>query len=297
MNGYMAKGILMVELMIAFVGVFWWIREKSMVHNVVARAYRALKRQKTLLARLDGILLYSGLHRRFPVLTPEIWILLELAGLCILCFVAAVWKLGVWVSILLIFAYAGVQYLILSFLMTREYNATDENLLKFLDFLGNYSITSGEVTSVLYQISGYLDEPLRSVLEECYYEARTLGDTGMALFSMAGKIQHPKFGEVIRNIEVTMRYSADFTILVSQSRRAVREHMRMRQERKSLAKEAGVNMLILGAMTIVIFKTVETLVNISIREVLLYSWAGRGCLLGIGMILFLFYRQVRGIDR
>lgn len=291
------KVILMVELAAAFTSLFLWIRKKSLIYNAFLRAYAALGRRKTLLAKLDRILLYSGLNRKIPLLTPENWILLQLLVAGGVCLGAAVFKLSMMTGILIILIFAGVQYIIVSVLIARNYNATDENLLKFLDFLGNYSITSGEITSILYQISGYLDEPLRGVLEECCYEAQTYGDTGTALLGMTGKIQHPKFGEVIRNIEVTMRYSADFTILVSQSRRSVREHMRMRQERKSLAKEAGVNMLILGAMTFVIFKTVESLVNVSMEDVLLHSWAGRGCLIGIGIILLLFYRQVRAIDR
>ena len=73
--------------------------------------------------------------------------------------------------------------------------------------------------------------------------------------------------------------------------------MRLRQERKALAKEAWINMLILGAMTLVIFKAVEGLADVSMNQVLLHTWPGKGCLLGIGFILFLFYRQVRAIDR
>ena len=204
---------------------------------------------------------------------------------------------GLWIGILAMGGFLLLQYMVVSMLIARNYNSVDDNLLKFLDFLGNYSITSGEVTSVLYQISGYMEEPMRSVLQECYYEARTFGDAGGALLSMTRKLQHPKFGEIIRNIEITMRYSADFTILVNQSRRAVREHMRLRQERKALAKEAWINMLILGAMTLVIFKAVEGLADVSMNQVLLHTWPGKGCLLGIGFILFLFYRQVRAIDR
>ena len=250
-----------------------------------------------LTGKLDAMLLYSGLNVKLPFLTSENWILLQLllaSGVVLITGLLGIsfWIGGLFMALLILLQYIGV-----SALMAANYKAVDENLLKFLDFLGNYSITSGEITSILYQISGYLDEPLRSVLEECYFEAQTFGDTNAALLGMVQKIQHPKFGEMIRNIEVTMRYSADFTILVNQSRRSVREHMRMRQERKSLAKEAWINMMILGAMTLVIFMTVENLVDVSMETVLFGTWVGRGCLMGIGLILLLFYRQVRKIDR
>ena len=289
--------ILGLELLAAFTGLFWWIKKTSLIHNVFLRAQRTLAKKTSLTRKLDAMLLYSGLNRRLPFLTTENWILLQLlfaGGVVLICSLGG---LSLWIGAAVIGLFLVLQYVLVSMLIAGNYKAVDENLLKFLDFLGNYSITSGEVTSVLYQISGYLDEPLRSALEDCYFEAQTLGDTNAALLGMAQKIQHPKFGEVIRNIEITMRYSADFTILVNQSRRSVREQMRMRQERKSLAKEAWINMMILGAMTVVIFITVENLVDVSIETVLFNTWVGRGCLAGIGVILLLFYRQVRAIDR
>lgn len=293
----LGKALLISELLIAFTGLFWWVRKKSLIHNLFLRAQRTLETRTSLPEKLDTLLLYSGLNKKLPFLTPENWILLQLLSAGVVCLVTPLLGIGFWIGMLVIAVFMVVQYVIVSILIAKNYNSVDENLLKFLDFLGNYSITSGEITSILYQISNYLDEPLSSVLQECYYEARTLGDTGAALLSMTRKIQHPKFGEIVRNIEVTMRYSADFTILVNQSRRSVREHMRMRQERKSLAKEAWVNMMILGAMTFVIFMTVEKLVGVSMKEVLLHTWTGKGCLIGIGVILLLFYRQVRAIDR
>lgn len=253
--------------------------------------------KKTSLTRkLEAMLLYSGLNVRLPFLTPENWILLQVLFVAVVILVTGIGGVSFWIGGSVIVLFILFQYIGVNAMMVANYKSVDENLLKFLDFLGNYSITSGEVTSILYQISGYLDEPLRSVLEECYFEAQTLGDTNAALLGMVEKIQHPKFGEVIRNIEITMRYSADFTILVSQSRRSVREYMRMRQERKALAKEAWINMMILGAMTLVIFMTVENLVGVSMETVLFGTWVGRGSLLGIGVILLLFYRQVRRID-
>ena len=254
-------------------------------------------KKMSLTGKLDAMLLYSGLNVKLPFLTSENWILLQLLFASGVVLITGLLGISFWIGGLIMVLLILLQYIGVSALLAANYKAVDENLLKFLDFLGNYSITSGEITSILYQISGYLDEPLRSVLEECYFEAQTFGDTNAALLGMVQKIQHPKFGEVIRNIEVTMRYSADFTILVSQSRRSVREHMRMRQERKSLAKEAWINMMILGAMTLVIFMTVENLVDVSMETVLFGTWVGRGCLMGIGLILLLFYRQVRKIDR
>lgn len=288
--------LLGAELLAIFISMFWWIRKNSLVHNVVLRVQKNWFNQSGLIQKMDKMLLYSGLHHKWPLLTTEKWIFLQVFVMGGMTLSMVIWRLTIWKGMLILAGIFAVEYVLISKLMAGNYKRVDEDLLKFLDFLGNYSITSGEITSIFYQISRYLAEPLRGVLQECYYEAQTFGDTSAALISMSNKIQHPKFKEVIRNIEVTMRYSADFTILVNQSRRAVREHMKLRQERKALAREAGINMLILGGMTAVIFLAVEKLAGVSMEKVLFETWIGRGSLLGIGLIVFLFYLQVRKID-
>ena len=303
MNEYMDKwkwivcSILGLELLVAFGSWFWWIRKTSLIHNLYLRAQKTWQKQNSLIEKIDQMLLYSGLYQKCSFLTTERFLLFQLLGISGITLVILLFGFALWKGLMILAAFFVVQYILISTLMAGNYKKVDEELLKFLDFMGNYSITSGEISSILFQISAYLDEPLRSVLKECYYEAQTFGDTSAALISMSKKLQHPKFAEVIRNVEVTMRYSADFTILVSQSRKSVREHMRLRQERKALAKEAGANMLILGGMTVLIFLCVEKLAGVSIEEVLFKTWIGRGCLAGIGGILFLFYQQVRKIDK
>lgn len=311
----MWKVLVFGELVVAFSLLFLWIRRESIIHNIVHKAYETmeeaaskraadnrkgiilLNKPKGKLYGLEQKLLYSGLTRRFPFLTPEIYIVGNILAAMIVYFGCSTFSGSWWPGIVAVLILEVVLYFLQNLLIIRNFNATDEGLLKFLDFLGNYSLTSGEVTNVLSQVSGYLEEPMKSVLEECYYEAQMSGDTSIALLSMAEKIQHPKFKELVRNLEISMRYSADFKVLVNQSRRSVREYMRMRQERKALASEAWVNIVILGIMTLVILKAVESLIGVPIEEILLQTWVGRGCMAGICFILLLFYSQIRSMDK
>lgn len=307
--------LLLVELAVGFTLLLTWIRRGSILHQLWRRAYdsletaaakrvqdnrrslQLLRGKRNFWQRMEQRLVYSGISGRFPFLTPELWILGNLLAGTAAYFLALL--LGAtWVAALLTgLALWFLVYVAVNLCMSRNYNATDENLMKLLDFLGNYSITSGEITAVLSQVSPYVGEPLRSVLDACYYEAQTSGDTSIALLAMTEKIQHPKFHELVRNLEISLRYSADLTVLVAQSRRSLREYTRMRQERKALAREAWVNIMILGAMTAVILKALEALVGIPLSEIMLHTLPGIGCLTVIGVILLLFYRQVRMLDK
>lgn len=309
------KIVLLLCLFIAFFLLFVWIGKESAIRNLLRRTYDSmdaaarrrvqdnrkklvlLQKQKGYFYRAEQKLVYSGLVRKIPFLTVEIWLLGNLAAAAGVYFIVFIitgnWLKGA-AGILLL---QGIRYLAESILMGRNYRSVNDNLLKFLDFLGNYSITAGEVTGILNQISKYVDEPLRSVLDECYYEAQTSGDAGLALLSMAEKIEHPRFKELVRNMEISVRYSADFIVLVTGSRRAVREHMRTRQERKALANEAIINVLILAGMSVVILASVEQLIGASIWDILLHTLPGQIGLTVILVIFGLLFRQIRNIDR
>ena len=300
---------------LAFFMSFAWIASERILYRLADRTAESLEssarkrmrenrlnlrlssKQTGIFHRMEQRLVYSGLCVRFRWLTPEIWILIQLVvsgvgyfGILLLT--------GSWIAGMACLLFLQLlRNLAEEFLMGRNYRLVNENLLKFLDFLGNYSITAGEVTGVLGQISKYMEEPLKSVLDTCCYEAQMTGDTGLALLSMAEKIEHPQFKELVRNLEFSLRYSADFTVFVSNSRRAVREYMRSRQERRSMVKEAMVNMLVLLGMSLVILVAVEKLTGASIPEIMLYSIPGRISLGIMAGIFILFLLQIRKLDR
>jgi Flp pilus assembly protein TadB len=311
----MMKWVLFGCLLLAFFLLAWWIRKESIILQVFRSASKTLderartraednrnkllklQKQGGFIYRLERQLLYSGLIHKFPKLTPEIWLLGLLGisalvyGVCTLLSGSFLIGLGGILIIQIVIAWG------LSLMMGRNYRRVNDNLLKFLDFLGSYSVTSGEISGVLHQISKYLDEPLKSVLEECYYEAQTSGDTRLALLSMAEKVEHPRFRELVRNMEISIRYSADFTVFVINSKRAVREHLRSRQERKTMADEAMINMLLLLGMSGVILMTMENLIDANAREILLYTLPGRIGVVLLLVIFGLFFRKMRGIDK
>ena len=119
-------------------------------------------------------------------------------------------------------------------------------------------------------------------------EAQTTGDVGMALLSLADKVEHPQFRELVRNIEVSSRYSADFSVLVQFSRRSVREYLRSCRERGSLLREAGINMALLLGLSVFSLITVNGLLEASVWEILFTTIAGRIALGIVAGIVLLF---------
>lgn len=314
MNPFMTKIILFSLIFIFLFCLFWWIYSKSLLKKIYVSAKSNLEQKREQVHQnqrrniilqqersgfvygLEKRLLYTRISVIFPLITPPVYLALRLvfgASVYFFCnFFGAPFLKALLITVISEF----VLYLLENLIMQRNYNRTEESLIKLLDFLGNYSVTTSEITWILSQICDYMEEPVKGVLEECCVEAQTTGDSSVALLYMAEKLEHPKFQEMIRNLEISIRYAADLTILVMQSKKTIGEYMRLRQERKALTREAWVNILILGSMSLVILKAVGALLEIPINELLFQTIPGILCVSCIVIILFLFYFKIRKLD-
>lgn len=251
-----------------------------------------LKQKHSFLFSLEQMLQYSGLKNLVPGLTVEWWLAVNAAVLSSIF-------LGVWIFAGLMPSAAATALLLASetaairAMRTANLRKVNNNLMKLLDFLGNYSVTAAEATGVFSQVSRYMEEPLRSVLDECSAEAQITGDASLALLSMAEKIEHPKFKELARNMEISVRYSADFSALVLNSRRSLREYLRVSQERRGMLREAAVNMALLLGMSFVVLLTVGHLTEVSLWTLLAGTVPGRVGTCVLLVIFGLFAGQLR----
>lgn len=256
-----------------------------------------MKQEHSLFLALERELYYSGLRRKLPFLTAEGFLVVHLGIYPLLISILIILTGGLLQVFCMAAVLLGGEYLILQGCKLRMMRKVNDNLMKLLDFLGNYSITAGEITGIFHQVSRYMEEPLQSALLECSLEAQTTGDISMALLSMAEKIEHPKFKELVQSMEISARYSADFTELVKSSRRSIREYLRQSEERKSMLWEAVINMLMLLAMSAGVFLIVNQMIDASIWNILFFSLPGRIALGVLTCILLLFLKQIYQISR
>lgn len=254
-----------------------------------------MEKESSLWLYVEQELQYSGLKRSFPGLTAEKWVVGNILGVSLTFLVSGMLVEEWWMACLCCVGVLFLERGIILFLKLRMVQQVERNLLKFLDFLGNYSITSGEITSVFRQVARYMEEPLSSVLDQCCYEAQITGDVGMALLSMAEKIEHPQFKELVKNLEISIRYLADLRAVVHSSRRTLREYQKMSGERKNMLREAGINMVLLLVLSGFVLITVDGLVEVSVWEVLLFSLPGNLALLCLLIIFGMFGAQIYGI--
>lgn len=296
------RGLIFLLLFFGFFLLFHKMRALEHMAGALKRTREGLDaaaRQRSLAARqqlavleekhsfwysLERQLQYSGIRNRFPGITAEWWIAGNaLAGAAVFVIIGMLGSVKAAMAALVLLGAA--EWYGMKKLRQLNLRRTERNLTKLLDFLGNYSVTSGEITGIFKQISRYMEEPLRSALDICCQQTATTGDTEMALRFMAEGLEHPKFKELVRNMEVSIRYCADFSALVDSSRRSLRESLRFSQERRAMVREAMINLALLGGMSAAVLLIVERLTGIDMRQLLTETWPGR---LGIGILLLIF---------
>ena len=164
----------------------------------------------------------------------------------------------------------------------------DKSLLEFLNQLGNFSAIQGEITNVLHQTAQYTPPILAEALEGCYIEAQTTGNVSAALMGLADQFEHEKFKEIIINLEVCSRYTANLKVIVDSLRRNLMDAKRASQERRAIADSAIIEMVILSVMLLIVLLVVDTMVKASIWDILFHSLVGY-IALGVAGICYLIF--------
>ena len=173
-------------------------------------------------------------------------------------------------------------------LAKRNFKTIDKSLLEFLNQLGNFSAIQGEITNVLHQTAQYTPPILAEALEGCYIEAQTTGNVSAALMGLADQFEHEKFKEIIINLEVCSRYTANLKVIVDSLRRNLMDAKRASQERRAIADSAIIEMVILSVMLLIVLLVVDTMVKASIWDILFHSLVGY-IALGVAGICYLIF--------
>lgn len=293
------KVILAISIFTCFFAFFYYLRKFGIVKKALKNAYKTLddistmrakeerhaleygedEAEKSLLERLveapNRQFVYSGLGRIFKGLTIELWIIFFIVSAASVYFLVLLISKDGLRSLLAAGGYAILLKGAEMFLAYKNYKSVDNNLVQFLNQLGNFSIIHGEVTGTLYKVSQYMPYPLNEVLAEGYIEAQISGDVSEAMYSMISKIEHPKFKEIITNIEVCTSYTANSEVVVDALKQNIVNEKRTSMERKSTADAALVSTFIVSALIIVSFFITNSLIEQDFWEILFHSLPGK----------------------
>ncbi len=245
-------------------------------------------------ARMDRALVYSCINRCFPRITTEKFIALVTAVDSFVFITAGIAE-GVVTGAVCAAVFLFSVYVCIKLLEIRNLRRTGDDLPRLLDLLGSYAASGAVYSNIFGQISFYMNEPLRTVFDECGAEGRMSGDISLALLTMADKIEHPQFKQLIRNMEITSRHSEDIAGLVSDTRRSLRDYLKESSERKAMLRESAINMVLLLIMSYVVIAISASLSETQVSTVVFASIPGRIMLGVLGAVLMMFFIQAASL--
>lgn len=256
------------------------IKETTAKRQIEAHANLLIryKKNKSKLERMienpEKLYIYSRIGKLFRGLSFEAWAVLLVLTTAGAYLGTLLITRNLITGLLAAIGYYGTIKIIEMILARRNYKTIDKALLEFLNQLGNFSAIQGEITNVLHHTAQYTPPMLAEALEECYIEAQTTGNVSAALMGLSEQFEHEKFKEIIINLEVCSRYTANLKVIVDSLRRNLMDAKRASQERRAIADSAIVEMVILSVMLLIVLVVVDTMVKASIWDILLHSIVG-----------------------
>lgn len=233
------------------------------------------RQEKTnLLYKLDLLVLQSNIRKIIPFASTEILLILTIAlsaaGFAVAASITGTWIFG-------ILGFIGVTflcYMVLYFMARNNYRKTEESLMTFINLLENYSSMEDELIAIFSRIQTFLTEPVRSAVEQCCMEAKMTGDKGSAIRNLEKRIEHEKFKELIRNLEICSRYEANYGEVIKDSRSLLREYLAAAKERKAILNNARIEIAMIIGCCGVVFWMMNDFTQTGILAVLLGNTPG-----------------------
>jgi Flp pilus assembly protein TadB len=168
--------------------------------------------------------------------------------------------------------------------------------MTFINLLENYSSMEDELIAIFSRIQPFLTEPVRSAVEQCCIEAEMTGDKGRAIRNLEKRIEHEKFKELIRNLEICSRYEANYAEVIKDSRSLLREYLAAAKERKAILNNARIEIAMIIGCCGIVFWMMNDFTQAGIISILLGNLAGN-VILAYCILMLLFAVWTVAIDR
>lgn len=241
---------------------------------------------ENLLLKLDRTINYSNIKKIIPFLNSTTFIF----TMCVFSSLALIigsQLSGLGIGIFCAGSVILLYFITLMLLASINYKKVENNVMTFINLVENYAKTNNDLISIMGKIYYYLDEPLKTQVEEAYYLGQRTGDVDLALDTLQRNVQHSKFKEIIRNLIICSHYEANYEDVVEDSRDMLITYLAGKRERAEMARNARIELGILLFACIVVFYMIQKFLGANIIELLQSNIIGTIILIYCALCIFL----------
>ena len=278
------------------------IQERRLeAYRQAAGEYGSLE-QIPRLQKWDRYFVQSGLQKKIPFLNSQLYLtgllLGGAAGFGVFLLAggkdpaAGMAKGVIWTALEL-----SCGCMVIKVLRIRERKKTEGQLLPFLNMADNFSRADRDLFRILEKTGTYLKEPLKSALLECSSHASQTGNRYGAIQELVYRIEHPKFQEIIRNLDICSRNEANYSEVLQDMRESLLHYLSGCREEASILREGKIQILLILFMGMPMVGMLRMITGVPLLS-MTGNLFGR-LVIGywMGLLLFVLYQLIFAEDR
>ena len=257
------------------------LREKEIKRKIMLEGETE---QKSKLVKLDNLLLDAGIKNKNKDMTAELFLFM-----CAGIEIAAVFLLWIFSSnmfvtiggmlIVAIFIYAYLEMKAI-----KNYTKIENETIKFINLLSNVSHSEPTIAEMLKRTIPLLSEPLRTHVEECYYDIKTSSDVPASLNRFANNVNHKKLKEIILSLKTCATHNENYAEVIKDNSDSVRQYIADRRKKRNNQKNALIEMVILGLAGIGMIAMLSTMIE-DVNYIIFQTLPGQVILIYLAIII------------
>lgn len=249
-----------------------------------------------LMLRWDQVYSQSTIQNRFPNLNTGMYsgLLLataSIAGICGLLLFVKKPGTGILLGLLLFSGVLAGGIFYVNLLRRKRLYQTEMELVPFLNIVDNFSKSEHDLFQIFELSVPYLKEPLRSAIAECSRQAATTGNRMEAVRDLLYRIEHPRFREMIQNLEICSKNDANYAAILKDMRDGLSAYMTSRKEAAGILKQGQIQMIVILLLGIPMVAMLGVVTQVPLTD-MVHTLFGR-IVIGywVLLLLFIFYQM------
>ena len=242
---------------------------------------------KSLLYKIDRLLLTSGVKRKIPKLSAGMFI----AILVVLALVSFILSIAILQNIFLaLFISAAVVVVLIAILKAfsaKKYNEIEDGTEIFVSLLCNHSKGSTDLVTIFEGAYTSLEGELRSLVGTFLNDVKRIGSVDEALDIMKDSVDNKQFRTIIVNLKNCSHFRANYEEVLSQMMSQIAESLTSREERKNVLFSMKITLVVISVASLVIVEIVGVGLGIEVFSILTSNSFGQGLMFLTG-IMYLF---------
>ncbi len=225
----------------------------------------------SLIQRWDQMYSQSMIQHHIPSLNAQLYasllvVIASVAGIAGLVMFHRRPGIGIFagLGIFGLIVFGGMFYV--NLLRRQKWMQTEKELVPFLNIVDNFSKSENDLFQIFEMAVPYLKGPIKTALAECGNHASATGNRMESIRSLLYHIEHPKFREMIQNLEICSKNQANYTSIMGDMRDGLSSYMSNRKEEAGILRQGQIQILVILCMGIPMVAMLSVITKVSLAE-------------------------------